>query len=76
MEYDELVEKAAEEIDPRKRVKLYNQAQQILTEKDNPIVPMFISIQQSMVKPYVKGLDQNPLSIILFKDVEFVENKN
>ncbi len=76
VEYDELVEKAAEEIDPRKRVKLYNQAQQILTEKDNPIVPMFISIQQSMVKPYVKGLDQNPLSIILFKDVEFVENKN
>ncbi|MBI4228362.1 MAG: peptide ABC transporter substrate-binding protein, partial [Deltaproteobacteria bacterium] len=72
--YDELVEKAAQEIDVEKRRELYNQAQEILTEKDVPIAPFLISIQQSMVKPYVAGLRPNPLGIILFNKVYFVDN--
>lgn len=72
--YDELVEKAAQEEDPQKRVALYGEAQKILTETDVPIAPILISIQQSMVKPYVVGLDPNPLDLILFNKVSFIKS--
>jgi ABC-type oligopeptide transport system, periplasmic component len=70
-EYDKLVERAAEEQDPEKRVELYNEAQRILTQTDVPIAPMFISIQYSMIKPYIAGLEPNPLDLILFGEVSF-----
>lgn len=73
-EYDELVEKAAQEEDPPKRVALYVEAQKILTQTDVPIAPILISIQQSMVKPYVVGLDPNPLDLILFNKVSFIKS--
>jgi oligopeptide transport system substrate-binding protein len=72
--YDELVEKAAQETDPEKRKELYDKAQEILTEGDTPIAPFLNSIQQSMAKPYVAGLKPNPLGIILFNKVHFVDN--
>ncbi len=72
--YDSLVENAAQEIDPEKRKGLYDQAQTILTETDVPIAPFLISIQQSMIKPYIAGLDPDPLGIILFNKVHFVDN--
>jgi oligopeptide transport system substrate-binding protein len=74
-EYDRLIERAAEEKNPEKRVAFYGEAQKILTEIDVPIAPILISIQQSMVKPYVVGLDPNPLDLILFSKVSFL-NKN
>jgi oligopeptide transport system substrate-binding protein len=74
-EYDDLVERAAQENVPAKRIEFYDQAQRILTETDVPIAPFLISIQQSMIKPYVEGLDPDPLGIILFNRVRFV-NKN
>ena len=71
MEYDALVYQAAEETDPAKRKELYDKAQKILTENDVPIVPFFVSNQQNMIKPYVKGLVPNPLDLVLFKYVYF-----
>lgn len=70
-EYDALVYKAAEETDPAKRKELYDKAQNILTENDVPIVPFYVSNQQNMIKPYVKGLVPNPLDLVLFKYVYF-----
>jgi oligopeptide transport system substrate-binding protein len=70
--YDELVERAAEEKNAEKRVALYREAQKILTEIDVPISPILTSIQQSMIKPYVVGLDPNPLGLILFNQVSFI----
>lgn len=70
-EYDALVYQAAEELEPVKRKALYDKAQVILTENDVPIVPFFISNQQNMIKPYVKGLVPNPLDLVLFKQVYF-----
>ncbi|HEX3036058.1 MAG TPA: peptide ABC transporter substrate-binding protein [Thermodesulfobacteriota bacterium] len=75
-EYDRLVEKAAEERDLRKRIELYDEAQKILTQTDVPIAPMFISIQYSMIKPYVDGLEPNPLDLILFDKVSFGKKNN
>lgn len=72
-EYDNLVETAATEEDPEKRIALYNKAQELLTQVDAPIAPMFISIQYSMIKPYVEGLKPNPLDLILFNKVTLVE---
>lgn len=75
--YDELVERASEELDEGKRVELYNEAQRILTETDVPIAPFLISIQQSMIKPYIGGLAMNPLDLILFSSVYIIDkNEN
>lgn len=75
MTYDVLVEAAAVEQDQAKRVKLYNKAQRILTEQDVPIVPYINAVQQNMIKPYVKGLEPDPLNLIYFNKVEFVNEK-
>ena len=72
-EYDALVERAAGELDPGKRKAIYDQAQMILLEKDTPIAPFYISNQQNLIKPYVKGLNPNPLDLVLFKHVYFEE---
>lgn len=70
-EYDKLVESAAGQLDENKRRVLYNKAQIILTETDVPIAPFLLSIQQSMLKPYVQGLEPNPLGFIFFNRVSF-----
>ena len=75
-EYDALVEAAAAETDPDKRIVLYNQAQKILTETDSPIAPFYITTQQNLIKPYVIGLVPNPLDMVLFKNVSFKEGTN
>ncbi len=67
--YDKLIEFAAIEMDAEKRIKLYNEAQRILCEIDAPIMPLFISAQNVLVKPYVKGYRLNPMDILYLKDV-------
>lgn len=71
--YDKLVDKAAGETDRDKRLQLYNRAQRLLTEEDAPIVPYINAVQQNMIKPYVKGLEPDPLNLIYFSRVEFVK---
>ncbi|NIP37801.1 MAG: peptide ABC transporter substrate-binding protein [Candidatus Dadabacteria bacterium] len=73
--YDNLVDTAAGELDENTRIELYNQAQTLLTETDVPIAPFLISIQQSMLKPYIQGLEPNPLGFIFFNRVSF-KNEN
>ncbi|MEQ9619964.1 MAG: peptide ABC transporter substrate-binding protein [Deltaproteobacteria bacterium] len=73
-EYDRLVEEAAQETERGKRKELYDKAQKILTEDDAPIAPFYISNQQNMIKPYVKGLKPNPLDLLLFKKAYFEDN--
>lgn len=67
--YDKLIELAAIEMDAEKRIKLYNEAQRILCEIDAPIMPIFISAQNVLVKPYVKDYKLNPMDILYLKDV-------
>lgn len=73
-EYDRLVRKAAGERDKNRRISLYNQSQKILLEKDVPIVPYINQVQQNMIKPFIKGLEPDPLDLIYFNRVEFVES--
>lgn len=67
--YDKLIELAAIEMDAEKRIKLYNEAQRILCEIDAPIMPIFISAQNVLIKPYVKDYKLNPMDILYLKDV-------
>ena len=62
--YDAAVDQAAHTSDPAERKRLYDEAQRLLTETDVPVAPFFISIQFSMVKPYVRGLVIDRLSLI------------
>ena len=72
-EYDRLVEAAAEEQDTEKRIGLYDRAQKILTEQDIAIVPYINQVQQNMIKPFIKGLEPDPLNLVYFNRVEFIE---
>lgn len=73
-EYDRLVEKAAGTLDRKRRASLYHDAQRILVETDVPIVPYLNSVQQNMIKPYVKGLEPDRLNFLYFSEVEFSDS--
>ncbi len=68
-EYDRLVDAAVIEKDLEGRKMLYDRAQEILTEEEVPIMPLFQNAQNLMVKPYVKGFMPNAMDIIHLKDV-------
>ena len=72
-EYDRLVEEAAGILDRSQRAGLYNSAQRILTETGVAIVPYLNSVQQNMIKPYVKGLEPDRLNFLHFSKVRFVD---
>jgi oligopeptide transport system substrate-binding protein len=60
--YDELLESAARELDIKKRVKLYDEAQKILVETDLPIVPLFWTSESTLLNPRFTGLEFNSMS--------------
>jgi oligopeptide transport system substrate-binding protein len=52
--FEELVVAAAKEMDPKKRVDLYAQAEQILVYEDAVIAPIYWYTRVTCTKPYVK----------------------
>ena len=68
--YDKLIELGASEMDPQKRLSYYKEAQEILTEKDVPIISLFMEAQNILLKPYVKGYHINAMGNTILKDVE------
>ena len=67
------MEKAAGILDRKQRTGLYNSAQRILAETGVPIVPYLNSVQQNMIKPYVKGLEPDRLNFLYFSKVSFAD---
>jgi len=65
--YDELVERAGREIRPGKRVSLYDQAQLLLCEQDAPIIPLFNSIEITVLNPRFTGLLYTPMSRLILR---------
>ena len=59
--YDELLERAARELDAKKRRALYDAAQKILCETDLPIVPLFWTAESTLLKPGYAGLELNAM---------------
>lgn len=71
--YDGLIEKAAGEASPKKRVAIYDQAQRLLTEEDVAIVPLFIDTINILLDPAVKGLQIDALGLLKIHKVEFTK---
>lgn len=53
-EFDELVNKAAGEPDPEKRIQMYMEADTIL-EREVPLAPVMHSVEPYLLKPWVRG---------------------
>lgn len=68
-QYDELVERGPAITDPKQRQELYDEAQRILTETDAAMIPLFISMQNMLIKPYVKGLELNSMEMLYLKRI-------
>jgi oligopeptide transport system substrate-binding protein len=60
--YDQLLEKAARELDSKKRIQLYGDAQKLLTETDMPIVPLFWRAETTVLNPRFSGLEFNSMA--------------
>jgi oligopeptide transport system substrate-binding protein len=71
-QYDNLVERASCEQDAKVRAQLYAQADKILCADKAVIAPCFLSTQNTMVKPWVKGLEFNKIDIQFFKHVRII----
>ncbi|MGE5220692.1 MAG: peptide ABC transporter substrate-binding protein [Chloroflexota bacterium] len=59
--YDQLLERAAREADPAKRVPHYDQAQKLLTESDAAIVPLYWIAESTLLSPKFTGLEYNSM---------------
>lgn len=57
-EYDALLKASAEETDASKRQGLLQQAEQLLLA-EQPIIPLYFYVNNSLVKPWVKGYQGN-----------------
>jgi oligopeptide transport system substrate-binding protein len=53
-EYDELVVAARTEQDQAKRLELYQQAEEILVDRDAGIIPIYWYVTSQVIKPYVE----------------------
>jgi oligopeptide transport system substrate-binding protein len=60
--YDQLLERAARELDAKKRAQLYDQAQKILCETDLPILPLFWRSETTVLNPRFTGLEFNSMA--------------
>lgn len=69
-QFDELIAKAAKELDKEKRKEYYSTAQKILTELDVPVAPIFSSVVHSLVANRVKNFPNNSMNRYQFKGVE------
>jgi oligopeptide transport system substrate-binding protein len=67
--YDELVALGATLNNPRERQSVYDEAQRILTETDTAMIPLFVSTQNLLIKPYVSGFEINPMELMYLKKV-------
>ena len=73
--YDELITTAAIETNPDRRRRMYDEAQRILTQQDVPIMPLFIDVQNLLIRPYVQGLNLNEMELLYLKHVQLESSR-
>lgn len=62
-ELDRLLEQAAVEQDPERRLEIYRQAERLIVA-EAPVIPLTHGVTYSLTKPYVRGLTVTPMGII------------
>src|SRR5205814_10334065 len=68
---DQALQSAAVEPDPARRMAAYTQIEERIL-KDHPAVPLYHSVQYTLVKPYVKDLKVTPMGLLNLKDTRLV----
>ncbi len=66
-EYDSLIARAASEQDTDIRMKLYDEAQKMILEDETILIPLFVSVQNLLVKKEFRPYPVIPLDIVLWK---------
>ncbi len=66
--YDDLVGRAAAEVDPAKRRTLLEQAEQVML-RDQPVIPIYFYVSKHLVKPRVTGWYSNIMNVTYSKDL-------
>jgi oligopeptide transport system substrate-binding protein len=67
-DYDRLLHEAEKERDPKKRMDLLSQAEQILVT-EVPILPLYHYVNKYVMRDNVKGIPLNPRNMVVFKRV-------
>jgi oligopeptide transport system substrate-binding protein len=67
-EFDQLLDEAAAEQDPDRRVEIYSRANQILMN-DAVVLPLYYDRSYMLVHSWVKGVDVTPLGILYLDEV-------
>ncbi len=73
--YDRLLDQAARESDPAKRVALYDEAQKLLTETDAAIVPLYWIAEGTLLSPKFTGLEYNSMARMDLRHVRPAEQQ-
>ena len=68
-QYDRLVARGATLKNSQDRRKIYDEAQILLTETEVPMIPLFFSAQNLLVKAYVRGLKTNAMELLYLKRI-------
>jgi oligopeptide transport system substrate-binding protein len=68
--YDELIYMAQAEQDLKRRGELYATADRLLCKEEATIASTYLSTQNLLVKPWVKGMAFNSLDLQFFKDIK------
>ncbi len=68
-EYDALINQAARTPDLATRRRLYTRAEQILSQEEAAIIPLYIDKQTILKKPWVKDLVFNPMDLVFLDRV-------
>lgn len=66
--FDSLYDRAMQEGDPEKRRELYRKMDRILVEKA-PVLPLYYDEVIRLMKPYVKGLENNGMNLLDLRKV-------
>jgi len=66
--YDDLLDRAASEVDPAKRRTLLEQAEQVML-RDQPVIPIYFYVSKHLVKPRVTGWYSNIMNVTYSKDL-------
>ena len=72
---DKLLEQARVEQDNAKRMKIYQDAEQLIVT-DAPVIPLHNTREYWLVKPYVKGVSRAPMIVPWLKNVYIQEKTN
>ncbi|MCE9544856.1 MAG: peptide ABC transporter substrate-binding protein [Planctomycetia bacterium] len=66
--YDQLIADAAREVDAKKRLQMFHDAERILMD-EMPVLPVYSYVSVNMVKPYVKGFYPNAQDLHPLRDL-------